>query len=125
MGLIIKPDAVQPRDLATSTIALSIYNVLVAIGREQTMTQIYQTICVGHNMEIPKDQFVEAMDGLCKRAFLAIHMKDDENPTERFSPADKIRRHVRWRDRTGDGWNNWSVQGEQGGIRRLEEVIHV
>lgn len=121
---MIRPDVIREVDLATSTIALSVYNSLVAVGLPQTLEQIYHTICIGHNTEISKAQFIEAMHGLCKRKYLRIHLKESNSDTERFSIVDSIRRHVRWRNRSGDGWDNWSVQ-HGNGIKRLEEVIHV
>lgn len=123
MGLIINPnESAQPRYLATSTVAMSIYNVLAVAGREMTITDIYNAICTGHNQELPREQVIEAMHGLCKRQFLCIHRIDDRNPTERFSPADRFNRVVRSRDRSGDGWDNWRVVNQDGSVQRLEAI---
>jgi hypothetical protein len=123
MGLILNPnESHQPRHLATSTVAMSIYNVLAVAGRELTVKEIYQAVCTGHNQELPPEQVIEAMHGLCKRRFLCIHRIDDRNPTERFSNADKLRRVVRSRDRSGDGWDNWRVMNQDGSVQRLEEI---
>lgn len=122
MGNIINPSARQPVELATSTIALSIFNILVVYGIPMSLAEIYRAICTGHNTELSKAQVVEAMHGLCKRRFLCVHLPDDEIKYERFSPAGSVRSHVRHRDRSGDGWDNWLIDGPQG-VRRLEEVI--
>lgn len=125
MGLILNPnESYQPDSLATSTIALSIYNLLAVAGRELTISQIYQSLCIGHNQQIDQKQVIEAMHGLCKRKFLCIHRIDDLHPTERFSIVDKLHRVVRARDRSGDGWENWRIVNRDGSVQRLED-IHV
>lgn len=126
MGLIINPNEThQPRDLATSTIALSIYNVLAVAGREMTLQQIYHSICTGHNQELSKAQVIEAMHGLCKRRFLRVFEIDDRNNVERFGVVDPQHRVVRKRSRTGDGWDNWLVVNRDGSVCRVEEVTYV
>ncbi|MFA5052769.1 MAG: hypothetical protein WC565_01825 [Parcubacteria group bacterium] len=123
MGIILNPnESFQPRHLATSTVAMSIYNVLAVAGRELTVKEIYHAVCTGHNQELPPEQVIEAMHGLCKRRFLCVHHADDRNPTERFSTADKLHRVVRSRDRSGDGWDNWRVVNQDNSVQRLEEI---
>jgi len=123
MGLILNPnESAQPRHLATSTVAMSIYNVLAVAGREMTIVDIYNAVCTGHNQVLSHEQVIEAMHGLCKRRFLCIHCIDDRNKTERFSPADKLNRVVRSRDRTSDGWDNWRVVNRDGSVQRLEAI---
>lgn len=123
MGLIINPnESAQPRQLATSTVAMSIYNVLAVAGRELSITDIYRSICTGHNQELDRKQVIEAMTGLCRRQFLCIHRIDDKNSTERFSTIDRHHRLIRSRDRSGDGWDNWRVVNRDGSVQRLEEI---
>jgi hypothetical protein len=123
MGLIINPnESAQPRQLATSTIAISIYNILAVAGCELTISDIYRSICTGHNQELDREQVIEAMTGLCKRQLLCVHRIDDRNSTERFSTVDRHHRLVRSRDRSGDGWNNWIVANRDGSVQRLEDI---
>jgi len=123
MGIILNPnESYQPKDLATSTVAMSIYNILAVAGRELTVVEIFSAVCNGHNQQLPNDQFIEAMKGLCQRKLLCIHHSDDRNPTERFSTVDKLHRIVRSRDRSGDGWCNWLVANRDGSVERLENT---
>jgi CRISPR/Cas system endoribonuclease Cas6 (RAMP superfamily) len=114
--------------LAPSTIAMSAYNLLTLAPDPPTAGQIYSAVCRGHAGEvkdesevIPREAFIEALRGLLRRKFVAVFQEKDKE--DRFVLVDPRRRRVRWRDRTGDGWNNWLVEDPRG-PQKLEDVIN-
>lgn len=116
-------------ELATSTIAMSIYNLLTLSSEPPTAGQLYNVLCTRvHETEVPRDQFVAALKALLLKKYVAIvHKFVDGKPVnvdqDHFRCVDPLRRRVRWRDRTGEGWNDWKVEDPRG-PQLLEEVIN-
>lgn len=114
--------------LAPSTIAMTAYNLLTLAPEPPTAGQIYAAVCRGHSGEvkdpseaISREVFIEALKGLLRRKYVAVFQESGKD--DRFMLVDPSRRRVRWRDRTGDGWDNWLVEDPRG-PQRLEDVIH-
>lgn len=110
-------------ELATSTIAMSAYNLLTLAPSEVTVGELYGAVCHGHGVQLDRPQFVVAVKEMLRRGLVHLHRADDEHPQDRVSCRDPRRRRVRWRDRTGDGWGNWLVEDPRG-PQRLEDVIN-
>lgn len=112
--------------LATSTIAMSAYNLLTLANEPVTAGQLYVAVRQGHvgtddGFGIPRESFIDALKGLLRRRFVAVLQENGKE--DRFTLVDPARRRVRWRDRTGDGWDNWLVDDPRG-PQRLEDMIN-
>lgn len=89
--------------LALSTIAMSAYNVLAMQGVMQG-AQLYAAL-IAHHPDLPAALLDDALMSLCSRNLV-------RNLGVGFAVADPLRRLVRKRDRNGDGWGGWMVQGD-------------
>lgn len=104
--------------IATSTIAMSAYNMLALIGRPMTWDELHTAVSQAYGEPMEKGAFLRAAAGLLRRGYVS------KLPGNLLALKDKYRRRVRWRDRTGDGWNGWQVEDPRG-PQKLEEVIDV
>lgn len=99
--------------LATSTVAMSAYNMLAISPQPFTAGQLYSAVCKAHGIQFDQKQFIEALQGLVSRSYLKIK-RAEEKKHDTFELVDPAKRRVRWRDRTGDGWENWMVESPRG-----------
>lgn len=107
--------------LATSTIAMSSYNLLTLANVPVTAGQLYAVVCNGHGMQLDRKAFIEALQELVKRRFVAI--VQTVGKPDHFTVVDPNKRRVRWRSREGDGWDNWFVEDPKG-PQRLKEIVN-
>ena len=105
-------------NVAMSTVAMSAYNVLAKNGGAAPVARLHTVVKSGLNTDIEKDEFAVALTALMELGYISI--VDEE--TGMVDVADPKRRLVRWRDRTNDGWDNWTVDGAAG-PQKLNEVI--
>lgn len=110
-------------ELAVSTVAMSAYNVLTSAPRKVTFRELYVAVCQGHQTQIDRQSYINAIKGLLMRGWIHLHQAHGEQPEHMVSCRDYHRRLVRWRDRDGDGWNNWLVADPRG-PRKLEDAIN-
>ena len=117
-------------NLAISTIAMSTYNMLALAPEPITIGKLYAATCNGHGFQIERPRFLQAIHSLLNRAFLQIHNYNGHPITgsphsqnDKFSVYDRHRRLVKWRDRDGNGWDGWKLDGGSSGPIPLELVV--
>ena len=107
-------------NVAMSTVAMSAYNVLAKNGEAAPVAKLHAVVKGGLNTGIESDDFAAALTGLLELGYISI-VSQDEGLVDVVDPK---RRIVRWRDRTNDGWDNWTVD-DAAGPQKLNEVIRV
>jgi hypothetical protein len=101
--------------MAPSTIGLTVYNVLTIAPRPLSASELYESASRHLGVHIEKSDFVEAMKTLVHRKLLFVQLSERDHKQDLFSCYDERRRRVRWRDRSGDGWNGWMAENHDGG----------
>ena len=97
--------------IALSTVGLSAYNVLTRQAGPTPASTIHNVVFHGLEDEsITPEVFARALAELEARGFIKIV----DVAAGTIDVVDSRRRLVRWRDRTGDGWQNWMVDDLRG-----------
>ena len=97
--------------VALSTVALSAYNVLAKQPGPSEASRIFLIVKMGLMDEgVTQDVFARALAELQARGLICITEKDKGL----IDVNDPRRRIVRWRNRSGAGWDNWLVDDIRG-----------
>lgn len=100
---------------ATSTIAVTAYNMLAIAGRALTWPELKARI-VPHHPDVKLDQLEAALAGMVERKFVVtsgLHI----------DLTDRQHRMMRARARTADGWDGWLIKDRRRGLVAIEDVI--
>jgi hypothetical protein len=98
---------------APSTVALSAYNVLAKAGEPIPAQSLFNIVARGlQDPGITGEMFARCLAELQTRGLIRVA----DQSKGLLDVLDPRRRLVRWRDRTGDGWNNWMVDSERGPV---------
>ena len=103
--------------VATSTVAMTVYNLLAGGTGARTIDEIAAAVsgwAAESRIVVSESQLREAVAGLVVRGFVR-----DMGARGLFDVVDPKRRVVASRDRTGEGWAGWRVHT----MARLEDVI--
>jgi len=111
------------RSVATSTIAMTLYNILAGERGARSIEEIAPIMMVwakGSGIEVSEPQLFEALTGLAIRGFVRAF------PNGLFDVRDPKRRPVVQRERSGDGWQAWRVHSTPAAavsMTMLEDVV--
>lgn len=101
---------------ATSTVAMSAYNMLAVQGRPFTTKAIFNYLSSEPHPGLKKTQVKQGLAELKKLGLV-------RSSREGFQINDPKRRLCVSRDRSGDGWDGWKVRDLQRGLIPIEEVL--
>ncbi len=104
--------------VAASTIALSAYNVLARNKGPLPVSGLKAIVESGLNITISTHTFASCMAVLVEQG--SINIVDESTGT--IDVSDPNKNLVRSRDRTGSGWEKWTIHDEQG-HHLLSEVL--
>lgn len=109
--------------IAESTIGMTAYNFLTIAPHEMTAAELYVATCRALGAHVEQTAFIAAMKVLIKRRYLFVNQCEDKR--DRFSCFDRMRRRIRWRDRStsSDGWGGWLAENPGGPPMPIEAVI--
>ena len=98
---------------AISTVGLSAYNVIANNGGPMHAGKCFSVVKGGLNDEtLTEEEFVVSLSELAARGRVRIV----DQAKALVDVTDPLRRVVKWRDRTKDGWTRWMVPSEQGPV---------
>ncbi len=110
------------RSVATSTVAMTIYNALAAGSGSRLFDEIASAVsswAAESRLVVTESQMHEAVDELMRRGRLYVRIAG-------YDVTDPLRRVVVKRDRRGDGWHGWQVYARPvaaPGMVFLEDVV--
>jgi len=101
---------------------MSAYNVLTVLPGTLTASELYGSTCRALGMHLERTDFIAAVKRLLEMRLLFID-QTGEDGQDRFRCYDQLRRRIRWRDRTGDGWNGWMMEDLTEGPIPVAQVV--
>lgn len=102
--------------IALSTLAMSAYNVMTRSAGPTPARSVFNIVREAlEDHEITEDTFAAALARLESMKYITIVDKEKGL----VDVTDPKRRLVRWRDRNGDGWSGWKVEGDDGLPKKL------
>ncbi len=97
--------------IALSTLAMSAYNVIARNGGPLAAGKLHTIVTTAlEDPGITRDFFAAALVRLESMKYIIIV----DQALGLIDVTDPKRSLVRWRDRGGDGWSGWKVEGERG-----------
>lgn len=101
--------------LWTSTLGFTAYN-LIALSGGLTVADIVSGVLGVHTVEAPEQSQIEAaIGGMESRGWIELD-------AGKYVLKDSQRRLVKWRARTGEGWDGWKVDDPDAGPLSIEQV---